>query len=335
MTNKDLKSKTYKNLIFKRAFCISVMNFASNIQKNSVSGLILMAVLSISGVDPSHAQHRAQIEAANQRGDHFETLLTFDKVSKRKLSTDSYLAAAKSAWALSLPDRALSDFDLAVESEQLSREQKEQIRFSKAIIHFQEGRADESLMQSQKLYADLAESSPFRARVLALAAQSLIKMGSKAQAEEKLIQAFAESSYLERSDIAYQLAELQNQLGRWEEAKRYLRTIGFEEERAPEALRLLVQISISLKEFSEAQAWLDKSREIFPDQPRDSWTYYVSGLLAAQRGDGRKLGEIVAEAQEKLAPSDGWHTLLQAEHESFLARSMKARPQNIPNQGNS
>ena len=311
------------------------MNSVSNIRQNAGLLLTVAMVSLFTFMDKVHAQHRAQIESANQRGDHFEALITFDKVSKRKLSADSHLAAAKSAWALSLPDRALSEFDLAADTNQITREQQEQIRFSKAIIHFQEGRADEALMQSQKLSGDLNESSPFRARVLALAAQCLIRMGSKAQAEEKLVQAFVESSYLDRADIAFQLAELQNQLGRWEEAKRYLRTIGFEEERSPEALRLLVQISISLKEFEEAQTWLEKSKEMFPEHFRDAWTYYVSGLLAAQKGDGFKLEEILTEAQQKLAPSDGWLTLLQAEHESLLASSIRARLQNIPTQGKS
>lgn len=296
-------------------------------------GLILaLAMISLLKVNTTLAEHRAQIESANQRGDHFEALLTFDKVSKRKLSADSHLAAAKSAWALSLPDRAMEEFDAAIASEQINKEQVEQARFSKAIIHFQEGRADESLMQSQKLLSDLNESSPFRARVLTLAAQSLIRMGSKAQAEEKLVQAFTEASYLERSDIAYQLADLQNQLGRWDEAKQYLRTIDLEEERAPEALRLLVQINLARKDFKEAQTWLTKGQETFPEQFSDAWVYYVTGLLAAQRGDGQKLEETLTQAQQKLAPSDGWLTLLQAEHESFLANNIRARLKNIPSQ---
>ena len=216
-----------------------------------------------------------------------------------------------------------------------NKEQEQQTRFSKAIIHFQEGRADESLMLSQKLLGDLNESSPFRARVLTLAAQSLIRMGSKAQAEEKLVQAFKEASYLERSDIAFQLADLQNQLGRWEEAKQYLRTINFDEDRSPEALRLLVQISISRKEFEDAQTWLSKGQELFPEQFSDSWTYYAAGIVAAQRGDGERLENILTQAKLKLAPSDGWLTLLDAVNESFLATNIKARLQEIPDQNKS
>lgn len=291
----------------------------------------LFLVVSLHGLaidligSPAVAQHRSHIESANQRGDHFEALLTFDKIAKRKLTAESHLTAAKSAWALSLPDRAISEFESANISGQLSQEQTQQARLSTAIIHFQEGRPDEALMQSQKLLNDLNESSAFRARVLTLAAQSLIRMGSKAQAEEKLTQAFLEASYLERSDIAFQVGELQNQLGRWEEAKQYLRTINSEEDRAPEAIRLLISICLARKEYEEAQSWLDKAQSEFPEQFSDSWSYFAAGLLAAHRADAPKLEELLEQAHQKFAPSDSWLTLLEAEREAFLGTSIRAR----------
>lgn len=293
--------------------------------KNLIFSLFLLLLTALPALSDVQAQHRAQIESANQRGDHFEALLTLDKVSKRKLNGDSHLAAAKSAWALSLPDRALTEFEAASNDTQLSLEQSLQARFSKAVLHFQEGRADEALIQSQKLLELLKDSSPLRARVHVLAGQSLIRMGSKAQAETELLKAFGDASYLERSDIAYQLAELQNQLGKWDEAKQYLRTIGEDDERAAEALRLLSQICLARNEYEDAERWITQGRQQFPEQFNDSWTFYARGVLAAQKNDETSLLQVVTEAQQKFAPSDPWLTILDAEQEAFLAAPLKAR----------
>jgi tetratricopeptide (TPR) repeat protein len=240
------------------------------------------------------------------------------------VSAETRVTAANSAWALSLPAKALAEFDQAILSNELDSEKSEIIKFQKAIIHYQEERHDEALMISQKLSSELSEHSNLHSKVQALIAHCLIRMGSIAQAEEPLVAAFTSAPYQHRSEFAFQIGELLVKLGRWEDAESYLKTIDNSEDLAGQAARILAEISLSNKSYDRASNIIEQGLISFPENFKDAWSYYARASLAANKKDYPKLELILQEARQKLAPSDTWLNMLEADYEITLAKSKEA-----------
>ena len=285
--------------------------------------ITIMLVSVMLGIAPANAQHASQVETDQQRGDHFSAMLNFDKIPKRKINPETRVTVAKSAWALSLPEKALYEFEQALVSTELPASEQQIARLSQAIIHLQEQRPDQGLVIARKLAEELPSDSALNAKVQMLIGNCLIAMGLKTQAEEHFALAFTQASYQERSEVAFQLGELLSQLGRWDESESYLKTISQEDDRAIDAQLLLLEINFNNKKYAQAEKYLSEISSSFPESLKTPWIYYVRGSLAVNKNDQELLNEVVRESQNKLAPSDPWLNMLQADYELFLARSKK------------
>jgi tetratricopeptide (TPR) repeat protein len=264
------------------------------------------------------AEHPIDVQRAAASGHYIQALADYARIPKRRITEDAATAAARSAWALGLPDRALLEFGRAAEMSGGDREKLASHSFSRAIIEYQEGRIQEAAVRALAAYQELKHPSPFRARVLLLLGQSLFQLGRVAQAETRIAQSLVESSEEDRSEIHFALGEARFGLSKFDQAKTNFEAVDLKSERIPFAIRYLARIALEQGKFREAKFWLMKGREEFRDSFLDSWVDYALLQAATHEGSEAEVREVVQKAAERYPPSDPWFTLLQAASEVYF-----------------
>ncbi len=277
--------------------------------------LAFMALLSAA---PAMAQHPIDVQRDAAAGDYMAALVTYDKMPKRISTTQARIAAAKSAWALSLPDRALEEYDGAIRQGGLATIDLARIFLGKGIIEHQEGRHQLAILHLEKALPLLPEPSPLRAQVLSLWGESLAAMKQTAPAEEKYIQALTETDPESKPEMYFLLAQVQLELGKYEDARGNYEKIPLRHDRAPEAVRRLAEIGVHQGNFEAASLWLEKGRTSFEDAFLDSWTDYVLVRGALSKGDKELVKNLKSQADKRYPPSDPWLALLNAAVEEFV-----------------
>lgn len=274
--------------------------------------ITLSAVVISVGLGLAYAEHPVDVQRLTAEGDHFRALEVYEKLPDRRLDREAHISAAKSAWALGLPRRASEIFDLVLRTESLDNEERARITLSRGIIEYQEERYPEAALFAEKSASLLAEKAPLKGRALLLWGQSLIKSREYSNAEEKLWRAMAEVSASDRPDVAMSLGGVQIKLGKLADAERTLKAIPTDHEYAPEAVRLLANISLQTEQSERARFWLTKGRSDYSEAFLDSWADYGQMRTALKTGDLTRARKIFDEAQKRLPPSDPWLTIMQA-----------------------
>jgi hypothetical protein len=285
------------------------------------AGIICLAAQLVAA-RPGLAQHPVEVQRLAASGDYFVALTTFDKMPKRVATSQSILAAARSAWALGLSARALEEFDKALRDETLSEEDKARVHLSKGIIEFQEGRFQIASLHAEKSIVTLdalekAEPSPLRAKAYLLWGDSLAKLTSFGEAEDKYIKALDDASPEDKPQIHYSLGKCRVQLSKYEQARENFENVPLNHELTPEAIRGLASIALDTGKFASAAFWLNKGRTDYPDNFLDSWVDYALMRIAVNQNSIQHVREIRQTAAKKYPPSDHWLVLLQAAAESF------------------
>ncbi|NDC37025.1 MAG: hypothetical protein EBZ48_03115 [Proteobacteria bacterium] len=263
------------------------------------------------------AEHPIDVQRKAADGDYLAALISYEKLPKRTTTTQARIAAAKSSWALSLPDRALEEYDGALRQGGLSSVDQARIYLGKGIIHHQEGHPQLAVVQVQRALGLLENPSPLRAQVYALWGEALADSRSFAPAEERYLQALAEADPESKAEIYFLLGRVQLELGKYDAARANLERIPLKHERAADGLRLLSRIAAEQGSFSAAASWLEKGRLNFPDSFLDSWTDYMMLRGAIERKDREAAREIRSQAETRYPPSDPWLSLLVAAAEEF------------------
>jgi tetratricopeptide (TPR) repeat protein len=277
--------------------------------------LILAAGLIFAG--NAFAQHSIDVQRLAAKGEYMEALISYEKLPKRRASTEAVSAAARSAWGLGLSQRAIQEYDKALLDEKLGPVERARIYLSRAIIEFQEERFQTAVLYADRSVGLLTDQSPLRAKALLVWGNSLTEMGLHAAAEQKYVQALEEEEIEDKAELHYRLGMVQMQLGKLDEARTNLEKVPLHHDRTPEAMRFLAQISLESKKYTEAEFWLNKGRGEYPDSFLDSWVDYVLVRVAIGANDTAKVKSLVDEAEKKYPPSDDWLNLLQAASEAF------------------
>lgn len=285
-------------------------------------GLIL-AVLAI----PAEAQHPIDVERSAAKAEYFQALVAFDKLPARRATPEAIVAAAKSAWALGLAERAIREYDRALRDDTLDALQRARLLLARGIIDYQEGRYQVAALFAEKGVAALLEDNALKAQIWLLWAESLVKLNSYGAAEEKYISASQHAAEASRAEIYFLLARCQLNLGKWEEARLNFEQVPLRHERAAAAMRHLAEIALQQRRHEQASFWLQKGREDFPDEFLDSWVDYALVKAAIDRGELKKVQELQQRAEQKYPPSDTWLVLLNSAAEAFYwSESARARP---------
>lgn len=280
---------------------------------------VLLAILIIAtGIPrPGSAQHPVDVEQLTADHHFYEALLTYQRLPKRRATTDSVIAAAKSAWGLSLLKRAQEEYSTALKDPALKPTERARIHLAKGIISFQDDQYQEAILNADKAGELLPTPSPLRAKVWFLRGESLMRLNSYAPAEAEYQKALAEGSASDMPDLHLALGLVQIKLGKTNAAREHLQQIPLDSSRTPEALRALATLALETKDYGQAKVWLTRARKDYPDQFIDSWVDYALVKVAVSEGDLGAVEGVRAQAESKFPPSDGWLMLLQAQAESF------------------
>ncbi|RIL11016.1 MAG: hypothetical protein DCC75_03190 [Proteobacteria bacterium] len=277
------------------------------------AALIKMASMLLTVLCPAAvllAEHPIDVERSAAQAEYFRAMATFDKLPARKASKSSRLAAAKSAWALGLTERASKEFDQLLREPGLTLKEQGQALVARAIIEFQEDR-----YQVASLFAERAvkaiEAGAIRAQAYGVWGAALSRMNSWGAAEEKLRTALEEAALSDKARYHFELGNCQLRLNKLAQARSNFESIPIDDDYAPAAVRGLAQIALQSSNYSDLRFWLERGRSDFPQHFIDSWVYYALAQAAIAEKDGTKLIELSQEAANRYPPSDPWITLMQ------------------------
>jgi tetratricopeptide (TPR) repeat protein len=226
-------------------------------RRKVMAGVLTLAV-TLSGSITAQAQHPIDIQRLSAEGDHFKALSLYELLPHRQFDTDTYVSAAKSAWALGLTKQAVALFDSVLRSDTLSPEDRARVTLSRGVIDFQEERFQEAALFAEKATSLLPEKSPLRGRALLLLGQSLLKVGAYATAEEKLLRSLADSITSDRPEVVFALGTAQVKLGKLTDAEKSFKAVPTEDARAPMAVRSLASIALQTNQSERARFWFER-----------------------------------------------------------------------------
>jgi tetratricopeptide (TPR) repeat protein len=268
-------------------------------------------------IDQAVAQHPIEVQREAAQADYLQALITYDKLPKRKITTEATIAAGRSAWGLSLPQRAILEFDNALRDETLPKEQRARLYLSRGAIEYQEGLPQVAAMYAARAVENFEQASALRSRAYVLWGQSLYDTDSYGEAEEKYILALNEADPEDAGEVHFLLGQCQIKLNKRDEARQHLEQVPLQHERTPSAIRYLANISLETGKFQTAEFWLNRGRSDYPDRFLDSWVDYALVSAAIDEGDLAKVRMLRDSAAKKYPPSDPWMTLLNAAAEGF------------------
>lgn len=280
--------------------------------------LVLLLIIQLGLGAAAEAQHPLDVQRLTAQGRHLDAVVTWEKMAKRITTVDATIAAARSAWALSLPETAHDQFDEALRSNELSALHRASLTFAKAILFFQENRFELATVWGEKAQTLCPPSATgLRARIFGLLGEAELELERVASAEQHLSAALKFAASADAPELAFHLARARIRLGKLDDARAALEQIPLSHERAPEAIRALAVVAARQRDLPRVGFWLTQGRQEFPDKFLDGWVDYMlmeSAISAADVGRVRELREAMAQ---RLPPSDHWRVLSEASAEAF------------------
>lgn len=277
----------------------------------------------------ANAQAPIDIERKSADGEYMAALAMYDRMPRRIATPLSIIAAAKSAWALGLVDRAVAEYDTALRSGVLSDLEIARVHFAKAAIFLQDNKPGLSILSIDQGLGLLKDPSPLRGTMYVLKGQALAAQGLHPAAVEVLTRAKDEIGEESKIELSYLLGVSLGQVGRYADAKEELKQIPSSHERAPDGIKELIKIADAEHDCQKAAMWVAKGREVYPDAFLDGWYDYllVEGAIAKDANDAESRDEINRlrdAAIAKLPASDSWLALIMAATEQHAWH--KAQP---------
>ncbi|MGI6680618.1 MAG: tetratricopeptide repeat protein [Bdellovibrionota bacterium] len=265
------------------------------------------------------AQHPIDVQKNANNKEYYKAMISFEKLPKQKINKNVLTSAAKSAWALSLPDVAVELFDKILENDDITNKEKATIYLYKGIIDFQEEKYSSSQVYAQKaLELSGDDTNSLKSACLKLIGDNLFNLKLYGKAKEKYTEALKYAKPFETSSIYLQRGITSFYLGSFTEAQNDLKKVSMDNEDAPLAVRLVMKILLDKKDFNNLKKWLAVSNEEFPNEFIDSWVDYAKVKVAINDKDKKTAIKILDEAKEKFPQSDLWINLASASLETFL-----------------
>jgi tetratricopeptide (TPR) repeat protein len=284
-----------------------------------VAALVCVTSNALNGI--AYAQHSSEVQRFAMNAEYFKALATYQRMAKRTVTVPAAIAAAKSAWALGLPQFAEQEFQKVLhaqeENSELSAIERAKIHLVQGVMQLQEEHPEVAVVYAQKGMELLTEASPLRSQLLGLWGESLAAMQRYPEASHYYQSARDEAVTIDQPDFAFSAAECHLAVGRYNEARELLETIPVFHDHGVEALRLITRIALETKQYDDVIAWVKKGRELFPDAFADAWSYYALTIAGIETENRDLVESANAEAMKHLPPSDMWLTLLNAAAEIY------------------
>lgn len=273
---------------------------------------IVAGVCLTASVLQAQGDHPIDVERALARGEFFEALALYDRLPKRQVTDTTTLAAARAAWGLGLTQRSHELFDEVLRLESLDSTQRARVLMSQGIIALQGGQVKMAAVLAERAAAQLTTPSPLRGNIFILWGDALREEGSPGLAQEQYVRALAEVEPESRPEIEWRRGETALLLGSLADARASFERIPVRHERAAQGLRRLAEIALREGRWDEVPVWIAKGEERDPALFLDGWSAYARARAALGKGDAREFRRLSEDAIQKLPPSDGWRTVLEA-----------------------
>jgi tetratricopeptide (TPR) repeat protein len=270
------------------------------------------------------AQHPITIQRDAAAGEYFRALVNFEKLPKRTVTNDARGAMARSAWALGLTDRALTEYDRLLREGKLSGPEQSRVLLARSVIHLQEGRAALSATDAERAIAFLPLPSALRARAYRVWGDALVANGMLGSAIGKYERALSECAEADRTELNLSLGTVLRKLGKLDDARHFLEQVPLNTEYTADAIRMLAEVALAQGRPIDAALWLRRGRADYPDTFLDSWVEYVFLRGAMEQNDRAAVRAARDEAVTRYPPSDYWRTIVEAAAEAFEWQSLMA-----------
>jgi len=262
----------------------------------------------------AYGEHPIDVARASANGDYFDALVIWNKLPKRRATTESIMAAAKSAWALGLGEKASELYDFAAHRPDSSARTRALATLSRGIIEFQESNYQLAVLFAERAIKEADEKhSDMVAKAEVLLGDSEKELDSLAGAEKHFLKALKLAPHDESYSVNFKLGEVQQRLGKLDEAAANFKEIPLNHELIVDAIKHLATIASEEKNYKETFFWLKYGRENYPEKFLSSWVDYA--LFNASIRLGKESEKIFNAAVKRYPPSDPWLILLNAEHE--------------------
>lgn len=263
------------------------------------------------------SQTPTDVQMLSSNGEHYKALVTYEKIPKRRITTDAKIAYGRSCWALGLTKEAVAAFDEALLDESVSSLERGRIFLSRSIIEFQDKNYQTTVLFAQKAIDAVETAGPLRAKMYLLAGQAHMKLANYGVAEQQLSKALDEAASTDKPDIYFHLGEARFNMNQLEEAKQSYESIPTSYDRISFVIRRLAEIALAQNNPKQASFWLTKGRTDYADSFLDSWVDYALAEAAIAQNLTDEIRKIRADANTRFAQSDYWLSLLNASAESY------------------
>ncbi len=252
-------------------------------------------------------RYEKSIPELTAEGEYFKALSSYYNSNLESKLADK-LAAAKSAWALSNTAKARELWQEALADRELVGEERSRASLSLAILESQEGNHEEARAIAEK-EAHQMESSELRAEFWLVIAESLKEQKAYSVAEGYYKKAIAEGSTKIIHEANYLQGEVQFKLGLIDESRYSFTQVALGSEYAYPALKHLIEIDYTQKNYPGVLNWITEAKENYPQQVKDPQVsyFYISALL--ELGKLEQAKKVLESFKINNSETNPWFTL--------------------------
>ena len=255
------------------------------------------------------------IKELTEQGKYFDAVMRTEEDHSYK-PLGEIVAAAKSAWALSLIASARKYWDQALAHRDCSGAERARVLLARGLMEFQERNYEESRSLAEEGASNIPQSE-LRGELWLLIGESLRSQELYSISESYFEKASLEAGSERKQEALLSLAQVQKQLGKLQEARSTLTKVELNSNITPKALNELVSIDAKSNNAQGVRTWISEGRKTFPSEFNTSESSYnqVRAMLAdGQVEDAEKeLSKLIKEVHE----DDVWLQLSKALVEEF------------------
>ena len=261
---------------------------------------------------------QGSIAELSNRGQHYSAVLAFiDRGERANLS--DMLAAARSAWALGLAVRARLLWEEILADRDFKGSERDRTVLSMAILELQEGNAEKARAVAEQAAREL-EPSELRAQLWLVIGESLSEQNAPSLAEGYYKKAVDEGSDRTREEAHYLLGECQMSLGRIDEARYNFAAIELSTDYTPKALRRLVEIDLTQRNYEGVLTWVDEGRDKYPSEFHESWLIYAYTVALLELGRSAEAQRELKDFRVRHSEKNPWYLVAASAFEAARIR---------------
>ncbi len=262
------------------------------------------------------------LSTLSKRGEHFEALRKYYEGKDFVFSLTDTIFAARSAWALGLPQQAREIWDQVFANSALANPERVREILARSIMELQEGNYETSRSLAEEAVYDL-ESSDARSQLFLVIAESLNDQGTLKRAESFYQKAALEGSKSSRGEAQFLLGQCQLKQGLAEQARYSFTAVPTESSFAPGALRKLSEIDLQEKEYESVLTWIEEGEERYPSEFDEASIYHAKITALLELGRFDQAQQALEKLRSRYSENNSWFILA---HAMYLSKELQGFP---------